>query len=175
MAFNNYGNYGYGMYPQYNANLGYQNFQQPMGQQMQPQMMQQQTQSNDIPFSEMHFGNLKEAEAYIVAPMKSVCFVNNALEEIYVKSADNMGNPSFKTYKLQGSTNNSKENKTAEFDPNLYVKKADLGNFATLKDLDGLLTTKDLQEINTKIDRMQRQIKIKEIEREGFENGKQSK
>lgn len=161
MAYNPYGTYGYGMYPQYNANMGYQNFQQPTMQSpmAQQQMVQPQNQNNDIPFSEMHFGNLKEAEAYIVAPMKSVCFVNNALGEIYVKSADNMGNPSFKTYKQVGVENNPSNTQTLEIDPKELVRKSDLSDFATIKDLNNFANKQNVEEINSKLVGLENQLK----------------
>ena len=161
MAYNNYGNYGYGMYPQYNANMGYQNFQQPTMQSpmAQQQIMQPQNQNNDIPFSEMHFGNLKEAEAYIVAPMKSVCFVNNVLGEIYVKSVDNMGNPSFKTYKQVGVDNNSTESITTKFDPKEFVKTGDLDKFLTREDLQGVAYQENVEKINKKLTDFENQLK----------------
>ena len=93
MAYNNYGGY-YG-YPQYNS-MSYQQYQQPMAQQ---QIMSNQQQNNEIPFSEMHFGTMKEAEAHIIAPLKSAVFYNKGLGEIYVKSADGMGNPYLETFK----------------------------------------------------------------------------
>lgn len=182
MAYNPYGNYGYGMYPQYNANMGYQNFQQPTMQSpmAQQQMVQPQNQSAELPFSEMLFGTLKEAEGYIVAPNKSVCFVNNALGEIYVKSADGMGNPSFKTYKLANSTNSSTETKTTEFNPKEYLKKedlvgivmkTDLEGMATKQDLANFITKKDFETVSAQLDNLSKKIKISEF-LDGDKNGK---
>ena len=161
MAYSPYGNYGYGMYPQYNANMGYQNFQQPTMQSpmTQQQMIQPQSQNNDIPFSEIHFGNLKEAEAYIVAPMKSVCFVNNALGEIYVKSADGMGNPSFKTYKQVGVDNNPTNTQTLVVDPLKCVTRDDLVGFARVEDLNVFANKKNVEEINSKLVGVENQLK----------------
>ena len=51
MAYGNYTGYGYG-YPQYNTNMGYQQYQNPMMQ----NMVQPQQQTSEVPFSEMHFG-----------------------------------------------------------------------------------------------------------------------
>lgn len=170
MAYNNYGGY-YG-YPQYNT-MNYQQYQQPMvQQQMQQQMVQPQTQNNDIPFAEVLFGTLKEAEARIVTPNRSVCFVNNAMGEIYVKSADGMGNPSFKTYKLVTPTNNSQETQTNEFDPKNFVKSEDLKGFITKNDLKDFLTVNDFDQIMQEIDRLKKRIQINEIEKKGNANGK---
>jgi hypothetical protein len=121
MAYGNYNGYGYG-YPPYN----YQQYQNPI--------MQQQT--NEVPFSEMHFGTMKEAEAHMVTPNKSVLFFNNPMGEIYVKSADSMGNQSFKTYKQVFIENNPTQSISHEFDSKDFVKKDDLKDFITRKDLE---------------------------------------
>lgn len=161
MAYNPYGNYGYGMYPQYNANMGYQNFQQPAMQSpmAQQQIMQPQNQSAELPFSETLFGTVKEAEGYIVAPNKSVCFVNNALGEIYVKSADNMGNPSFKTYKQVGVENNPSNTQTLAIDPLKCVTKDDLVEFVKIKDLNKFADKQNVEEINSKLVGLENQLK----------------
>lgn len=111
MAYNNYG-YGYS-YPQYNTNMGYQNYQQPT------------IQNRDIPFTESYYGTMKEAEAYIVPPMKSVLFINKANNEIYVKSADAMGNPAFETFKRVGIEEPPKQ---PAFDTEMFVKKETFEN-----------------------------------------------
>ena len=105
-------------------------------------MIYPQTQTNEVPFSEMHFGTMKEAEAHIVAPNKAVLFLNNPVGEIYVKSADGMGNPSFKTYKLVVADNSTQEYDVKNFvkydDLKDFIKREDLTNFATLEDLKNL-------------------------------------
>lgn len=164
MNYNNY-SYGYGYSP-YNANMGYQNYQQPMVQPQQ-QIIQSQNQNNDIPFSEMHFGNLKEAEAYIVAPMKSVLFLNKAEGEIYVKSADNMGNPSFMTYKQVGIDKQSIQEEKPVLDTKDFVKTDMLKDFVTKDDMKALDFKDDIDKINgklsgfeTKLERMNKLITI---------------
>ena len=164
MNYNNYSYGGYGYSP-YNANMGYQNYQQPIAQPQQ-QIIQPQAQNNDIPFSEMHFGNLKEAEAYIVAPMKSVLFLNKAEGEIYVKSADNMGNPSFMTYKQVG-TDKPTDNTKSVLDTKDFVKTDMLKDFVTKDDMKALDFKNDIDKINgklsgfeTKLERMNKLITI---------------
>lgn len=149
MNYNNYSYSGYGYSP-YNANMGYQNYQQPIAQPQQ-QIIQSQSQNNDIPFSEMHFGNLKEAEAYIVAPMKSVLFLNKAEGEIYVKSADNMGNPSFMTYKQVGIDKHSTEEEKLVLDTKDFVKADMLKDFVTKDDMKALDFKDDIDKINGKL------------------------
>lgn len=166
MAYNNYSGY-YG-YPQYNS-MSYQQYQQPMAQQ---QIMSNQQQNNEIPFSEMHFGTIKEAEAYIVAPMKSAVFYNRGLGEIYIKSADAMGNPYLETFKKVGVENNTTKAETSEFDPKMFVKSEDLKNFITKDDLNDFLTTNDFDQIMQEIDRLKKRIQINEIEKKGNANGK---
>ena len=165
MNYNNYSYGGYGYSP-YNANMGYQNYQQPIAQPQQ-QIIQPQAQNNDIPFSEMHFGNLKEAEAYIVAPMKSVLFLNKAEGEIYVKSADNMGNPSFMTYKQVGIDKHSAEEEKFALDTKDFVKTDMLKDFVTKDDMKALDFKDDIDKINgklsgfeTKLERMNKLITI---------------
>lgn len=151
-----YASYGYNGY-------GYQ----PQVAQPQQQIVQPQAQNNDIPFSEMHFGNLKEAEAYIVAPMKSVLFLNKAEGEIYVKSADNMGNPSFMTYKQIGTNKQSIEDKKPILDTKDFVKTDMLKDFVTKDDMKALDFKDDIDKINgklsgveTKLERMNKLMTI---------------
>lgn len=173
MAYNNYGNYGYTPYPQYNANMGYQNFQQPTMQNtmLQNQMMQPQTQSSEIPFSESHYGTMKEAEAYIVPPMKSVLFMNKANGEIYVKSADNMGNPSFETFKKVGVEEKQTETQQVAFNPEEYIKRTELKDFAEKSDLKGLVTQETFEsffnDITKELNGIKKSIDIKKT----LENG----
>lgn len=124
MAYGNYPGYSY-MYPQYNTNMNYPQYQNPIIQQ-----------TNEVPFSEMHFGTMKEAEAHMVTPNKSVLFFNNPMGEIYVKSADSMGNQSFKTYKQVFIDNNAMQPVSNEINTKDFVKKEDLKDFVTLKDFE---------------------------------------
>lgn len=168
MAYNGYGGY-YNSYPQFNSNMGYQQFQQPL---MQQQMMNAQQQGNEIPFSEMHFGTLKEAEAYIVPPMKSVVFYNTALGELYIKSADNMGKPNLETFKKVGMEDNAKEPVSPVLDGKDFVKMEDLKEFLRRDDLKGVLTAEntkdfvtkaDLKALTDKLSELQKQVRINEI------------
>lgn len=177
MAYNGYGGY-YNSYPQFNSNMGYQQFQQPL---MQQQMMSGQQQSNEIPFSEMHFGTIKEAEAHIVPPMKSVLFYNTALGEVYIKSADNMGKPMLETFKKVGmEDDNSKEPVSPVLDTKDFVKMEDLKDFLTRDDLKGVLTAEnakdfvtkqDIQGISTKLEELSKQVKINAILKGDTNNG----
>lgn len=161
MAYNYNGNYAYGGYNY--SPMSYQQYQQP---QMAQNMMQQQV--SDNPFAEAHFGTIKEAEGHIVAPNKSVAFYNSPLGEIYIKTADNMGNPSLITFKR---VNTQAEQQTAQFDPNLFVKRDELGDFITKKDLGDFTTKEDLKELYSKLDVLQRKISIREMEKGAGVNG----
>lgn len=176
MAYNGYGGY-YNGYPQFSNTMGYQQFQQPMAQQ---QMMNAQPQNNEIPFSEVHFGTMKEAEAHIVAPMKSALFVNRGLNEMYIKSSDNMGNPSLETFKKVGTEDKSTEPVSSKFDPKEFVKRQDLNALPTKEDLKGFLTAENTKEFATKTDlkaltdkmtELQKQIRINEILKGETNNG----
>ena len=91
--------------------------------------------------------------------MKSVCFVNNALGEIYVKSADGMGNPSFKTYKQVGADNNPTNAQTLVVDPLKCVTRDDLVGFARVEDLNVFANKKNVEEINSKLVGVENQLK----------------
>lgn len=165
MAYGNYNNYSYNGYPY--SPMSYQQYQQqPMAQ----NMMQQQV--SDNPFPEAHFGTIKEAEGHIVAPNKSVAFYNSPLGEIYIKTADNMGNPSLITFKR---VNNQPEPQQAQFDPNLFVKRDELNGFITKNDLGNFTTKDDLKDLYSKIDVLQRKIDIRQIEKGGLNNGSTTK
>ena len=174
MAYGNYNNYSYNGYPY--SPMSYQQYQQP---QMAQNTMQQQM--NDNPFAEAHFGTIKEAEGHIVAPNKSVIFLNNPLGEIYIKTADNMGNPSLITFKR---VNNQPEPQQAQFDPNIFVKRNEFEEFInkntkvevlTKEDLKDFITKGDLEALYNKIDVLQRKIDIRQIERGGLANGSTTK
>lgn len=165
MAYGNYNNYSYNGYPY--SPMSYQQYQQqPMAQ----NMMQQQV--SDNPFPEAHFGTIKEAEGHIVAPNKSVAFYNSPLGEIYIKTADNMGNPSLITFKR---VNNQPEPQQAQFDPNMFVKRDELNGFITKNDLGNFTTKDDLKDLYSKIDVLQRKIDIRQIEKGGMANGSTTK
>ena len=175
MAFNYNGNYGYGGNYPYTP-MSYQLYQQqPMAQ----NMMQQQV--SDNPFAEAHFGTIKEAEGHIVAPNKSVAFYNSPLGEIYIKTADNMGNPSLITFKR---VNNQPEPQQVQFDPNMFVKRDEFNEFInknkqteviTKEDLKDFITKGDLEALYNKIDGSQRKIDIRQIEKGGLTNGSTTK
>lgn len=133
MAYNTYSPFGQGMggYQQYANPVGYQQYAQPV---MQPQMVQPQVQ--DVPFTEVRFGTLDEAKAYIVPPTKSVMFINKDLDEFYVKSADNMGKPTLERFgysKLDDTDNAPKNN--VGIDTSAFIKRDELKDIATKSDL----------------------------------------
>lgn len=174
MAYGNYNNYSYNGYPY--SPMSYQQYQQP---QMAQNMMQQQV--SDNPFPEAHFGTIKEAEGHIVAPNKSVAFYNSPLGEIYIKTADNMGNPSLITFKR---VNNQPEPQQPQFDPNMFVKRNEFEEFIskntkveviTKDDLKDFITKGDLEALYNKIDGLQRKIDIRQIEKGGLANGSTTK
>lgn len=172
--FNN--NYmGYGQYPQYNPNYmqGYQSFQQqqqrPMQQPVQQAPAPQPVQNQEVPFSEVRYGTLDEAKAYIVMPSRAVMFINRGIGEFYIKSANSMGEPTLETYKYTSAEKDfvvELEEKKEESKPS-YVKKEDLKDYATLDDLNRFEGT--LTEINKKVDKA---LRLKDLIG-GKEDGKQ--
>ena len=135
MAYNNYNNYSTpysygGYYPQYNN--GFNQYQQPMAQ------PQAQGQTQDFPFSVVRFGTLDEAKGHIVPPSKAIMFIKSDFSEIYVKSADSMGNPSLETFKCSRLQECSAQIVSTEIDTKNLAKKEDLENFITKDNFDTL-------------------------------------
>lgn len=136
MAYTNYASpYSYmgTTYPQYNN--GYNQYQQQMTQQP---MMQNQSQTQDFPFSVVRFGTLDEIKGYIVPPTKAVMFIKSDFSELYLKTADAMGNPSLETLKCTKLQECSAQPVLPEIDTKNLVKREDLDNFATKDNFDAL-------------------------------------
>ena len=123
-------------------------------------------QPQDIPFTVVRFGTLDEAKAHIVPPTKAVLFIKSDFTELYVKSADNMGNPTLETFKCSRLTENPTEMETPKFDPKEFVKSSDLKGFVTFD---------DLKSINLKLDQLQKQIQINDILKGGIVDERQEK
>ena len=164
---------GYGQYPQYNPNYmqGYQGFQQqqqrPMQQPFQQAPAQQPMQNQEVPFSEVRYGTLDEAKAYIVMPGRAVMFINRSVGEFYIKSANNMGEPTLETFKYVSADKDFSADVKKEEPKVSYVKKEDLKDYATLDDLNRFEGT--LTEINKKVDKA---LRLKDLIG-GKEDGKQ--
>lgn len=163
MYNNNY--MGYGQYSQYNPNYmqGYQGFQQqrPMQQPLQQTPTQQPMQSQEPPFSEVRYGTLDEAKAYIVMPNRAVMFINRGVGEFYIKSANSMGEPTLETYKYTNALDTKIELESEEkpLEPKVsYVKKEDLKDYATIDDLNRFEQT--LEDMGKKIDKA---LKVKDL------------
>ena len=131
----------------------------------QPQPIQRPmaTQYQDIPFSDVMYGTFDEAKAYIVAPTKSVMFIDRDKSEFYVKSSDNMGKSFLEGFKYSKIDENSPETKQPEIDISLFVKSSDLVDF---------VTKQDLATINEKLEALSKQVRINEILKGGDNNGK---
>ena len=172
--FNSYlGNNQYGnqFYPAYGQNYTpYQSVQSQLRQNfMQPQQV---AQTQDVPFTEVRFGTFDEAKAYIVPPLKAVMFINRNNSEFYIKSADNMGEPTLEAFKYSRVGDKPTEPIMPEFDPKDFVKTGDLKGFLTFEDTKNFLTKDDLKGIDTKLDNLQKQIKINEILKGDDKSGK---
>ena len=116
------GNY----YSQYNN--AYQNFQS----QPQPQMQRQQMSQVpvEMPIQDIRFVTSEEAKAYIVYPNNKVLLIDRQNNIAHLKSADNMGQSSSKTYKFQEVDSEgkslAKDCPNPALDLKDYVKKTDL-------------------------------------------------
>ena len=143
---NSYQGYGQQPYPQY----------QPMQQrpQMQPMVQNQPPveQQQDIPFSEVRYGTRAEAEARVVLPNKASMFIDRNLGEIYIKTANYMGEPTFQEFVFKP------KEMIAEM-PVVKETKVETPNFLTKEDVKDFLKKGDLKTIDEKLEYLERQIK----------------
>ena len=171
MYGNNY--MGFNQYGQYNPNYiqGYQQFQQPQQQRPLQQPIQQTTQqpmqSQEVPFSEVRYGTLDEAKAFIVAPNRAVMFINRGVSEFYIKSANGMGEPTLETYKYTSAIGEQPKESDEQSKNVHYVKREELKDYITFDDLNRI--EKQLDDMSRKVDKA---LKVKDI-MGGKEDGKQ--
>ena len=143
---------------------GYGGFVQPQVQ----RPLSMSTQQNQAPFSEVRYGTLDEAKGHIVMPSNSVMFINRNLGEIYIKSANNMGEPSLEIYtyikKESSETNNSLD---SSFNPQEFVKKDDikelLTGFIKNDDIKDFATRKDFDKLMFQLQQIEKKVKINDI------------
>lgn len=157
-----YNNY-YGQYP------SYQNYIQPQYQPMQqrPQMqpMAQQPVEQEMPFSEVRYGTRAEAEARVVYPSRSIMFIDKNLGEIYIKTANQMGEPTFEEFTF----------KSKKVEPQVVEEsKIDTQNFLTKEDAKDFLKKGDLKTIDEKLDFLEKQVKNNKILKGEYTNGEQT-
>lgn len=144
----NYPNFsGYPQYPQ-----GYQSNMQRQGQMynspMQPQPMPMQSQPQqpmqyDMPINYIGYTNLKEAEAHILFPNQKAIFIDKANDMVYEKVCGGNGQSSITYYKKYEPQIENKPIETQKQEPTIdlsnFVKKEDLGAFASVKQYNELL------------------------------------
>lgn len=162
-----YNSYGYNNYGSYQPQMQLQS-QKPLQQQ-------------DFPFSVVRFGTLDEAKGHIVPPSRAIMFIKSDFSEIYVKSADAMGNPALETFKCSRVDENTPIAVSPVLDPKEFVKSSDLTDIVRKDDLKGLLTAEDgknfltkddLKGITAELDKIQKQIKMSELWKGDNKNGK---
>lgn len=133
----------------------------------QPQRPMVAPQQNQAPFSEVRYGTLDEAKAHIVMPATSVMFINRNLGEMYIKSANNMGEPLLELFKFSKIEETNGEQSTIKLDTKDFVKVQDLEGLATKDDLKAFLraentsnfvTREDVKVLSDKIENLQKQL-----------------
>ena len=126
--YNPYMNNGY--YPQYN------NYQQYQGQNNQSQMQRPQVTHPqfETPIQDIRFVTSEEARAYIVYPNSKALLIDRQSKLAHLKTADNMGQSSSKTYKFEEVDGNgnalAKDCPNPAFDIKDYVKKEDIASMS---------------------------------------------
>lgn len=113
----------------------------------QPQMQTQQVQSQGVPFNDVRYGTIDEAKAHIVMPGGSVMFIDRNLGEFYVKSANQMGEPSLEEFSFTKKTIEKKE----------IVEKEEFVKFDDIKDF---VTKKDFNGFNEKFEKLESLVKL---------------
>lgn len=159
-----YNNY-FGQYPSY-QNYGQYPQYQPVQQrpQMQPMVQQQNEPQPKMPFSEVRYGARAEAEARVVYPTESIMYIDKNLGEIYIKSANQMGEPTFEEFTF----------KRKETQPLAEVPKIDAKNFLTKEDVKDFLKKDDLKTIDEKLDFLEKQVKLNQTLKGENVNGQQT-
>ena len=139
------------------ASYGYNNYglYQPQVQ----QQVQKPVQTQDFPFSVVRFGTLDEAKGHIVPPSKAIMFIKSDFSEIYVKSADAMGNPALETFKCSRVNENPTLTVSPVLDPKEFVKMEDLKDFVKSEDIKELPTKQEMENFAKKMHSMEDEIK----------------
>ena len=156
MYNNSYLNNGqqYGQYyPNYMQN-GYGMYQPMPTQQKQNSIqptIQQQVQTQETPFSDVVYGTLDEAKAYRVGVGKPVMFINRVLKEAYVKSLNNMGEPTLIMVKYDVVDFNNSRKEIEDIDVSDFIKQSDLKDY---------ITKDDLKNVFAEIDKLRKRIEI---------------
>ena len=145
----------------------YMAYQQQPTQQPQMQMQTQQTQpiqNQCVPFSDVRYGTIDEAKAYIVMPNASVMFIDKNLGEFYIKSANQMGEPSLEefVFKKKGLDKKEevKEEPKQEVDFKEFVKFDDIKGLLSEKDAKNFITREELKNLNSRFDKMEHLVKL---------------
>ena len=140
-----YASYGYNGY-------GYQSA-------MPTQQVTKPTQPQNFPFSIVRFGTLDEIKGQLVSPSSAIMFIKNDLSEMYIKSADAMGNSALETFKCSRVTDNPTLPQTPAIDTEIFAKREELKNFVTADDIKALPTREDMDNFAKKMHSMEDEIK----------------
>ena len=156
-AYNNYGANGLNGYNNPYGAYTYLNRQyQPIVTQPQPQVAQPTQQiATDFP---LRFANMEEAKAFIVMPNQRQFFLNNETSELYVKSADSIGQSFFDEYSLVPKKKQDGNATTAT-----VVEPQSVTEMATKDDIKGFVSKdyvsaleNQISALNSKVDKVLR-------------------
>lgn len=149
-------NYGYNSYNNPYARYGIPNYGQPQyAPQPQQPMAQPQTQQpiQYEPIQYVGYANLKEAEAHILFPNQKALFIDKANGMVYEKVCGQDGQSFITRFKKVEDKGENQAVETPKDQPTIdlsgYVKKDELGAFASLK---------QVSELNSKIEELKKMI-----------------
>ena len=143
-------------YNAYGSNYGYTSpYNQYLPRQFNQQSIQpQQPMATDFP---LRFANMEEAKAFIVMPNQRQFFLNNETSELYVKSADGIGQSFFDEYSLVPKGKADKNASVATVEPEKVVDavtKDDIKDFVS-KDYVSALESQ-ISALSAKVDKFSR-------------------
>ena len=153
-----YNSYGVNNYTNPYAGYNYmpRTYQAPLTQPItQPQMVQPNQQvATDFP---LRFANKEEAKAFIVMPNQRQFFLNNETSELYVKSADGIGQSFFDEYDLVQKGKADKSASVATVEPEKVaemVTKDDIKDFVSKDYVESIES--QISALNAKVDKFAR-------------------
>lgn len=106
--------------------------QQPQPQ-AQPQPQQAMPFVYESPIQAVRFSTEEEAKAFIVFPNSTAVFIDEAKHKIYLKTANQAGISSIRSYEESKDGADKKEDPSSQIDFDNFVKKEQLNRFVTVE------------------------------------------
>lgn len=170
MAYNTYNPFlpNNNIYPQYTHNI-YPQYQNNIQQQMLRNQQQMQGQY-ETPIQDLRFVTSEEAKAHIVYPNTNALLIDKVNKVAYLKSADNLGQSSIKTFKYDEFSEDKAVESTEhnnQIDLSGFIKEEQIKDFVTLEKMNETFK-KFSDTINSQLLEIKKSINIKKALEEGM-------